>query len=72
MNEVLDLVSARHSLSIPYSSEENGIVERVNKEVMRYIRAFVFDESRAKRCIDIDDESVVGVTPMGRARSSDF
>ena len=29
-------------------------------------------ESRAKRCIDIDDESVVGVTPMGMARSSDF
>ena len=44
VNEVLELVSVRHSLSIPYSSEENGIVERVNKEVMRYIRALVFDE----------------------------
>jgi hypothetical protein len=44
VNEVLGLVNARNSLSIPYSSEENGIVERVNKEVMRYIRALVFDE----------------------------
>ena len=44
VNEVLELVSVRHSLSIPYSSEDNGIVERVNKEVMRYIRALVFDE----------------------------
>ena len=44
VNEVLGLVNARHSLSIPYSSEENGIVERINKEVMRYIRALVFDE----------------------------
>ena len=44
VNEVLELVSVRHSLSIPYSSEENGIVERVNKEVMQYIRALVFDE----------------------------
>ena len=34
VNEVLGLVNARHSLSIPYSSEENGIVERINKEVM--------------------------------------
>ena len=44
VNEILELVNARHSLSIPYSSEENGIVERINKEVMRYIRALVFDE----------------------------
>ena len=44
VNDILDLVNARHSLSIPYSSEQNGIVERINKEVMRYIRALVFDE----------------------------
>ena len=28
-----------------YSSEENAIVERYNKEVNRYIRAFTFDKA---------------------------
>jgi hypothetical protein len=32
-----------HFTSIPYSKEENGIVERANKEVNRHIRNIMFD-----------------------------
>jgi len=28
----------------PYSKEENGIVERANKEIMRHVRAFICDD----------------------------
>ena len=39
MNKLLGI---NHQFSTAYSSEENGIVERVNKEVINKIRAFVF------------------------------
>ena len=29
--------------AIAYSSEENGIVERANQEVLRHLRALLFD-----------------------------
>ena len=32
-----------HQFSIAYSKEENGIVERANKEVMRHLRNIMFD-----------------------------
>ena len=44
VRETLDLIGARHKISIAYSSEENGIVERANKEALRHLRALVFDE----------------------------
>ena len=34
-----------HHLSIPYSTEENGIVERANKEVNRHIRNILVDKN---------------------------
>ena len=37
----------RHHISIPYSKEENGIVERENKEVNRHIRNILSD----KECV---------------------
>jgi transposase InsO family protein len=36
----------RHHTTIPYSKEENGIVERANKEVNRHIRNILFDKGR--------------------------
>jgi hypothetical protein len=30
--------------STPHSKEENGLVERANKEILRHVRAFVFDD----------------------------
>jgi hypothetical protein len=33
-----------------YSNEENSLVERANKEVNRYIRAYTFDTNHVKEC----------------------
>ena len=43
VTQALELLGARHNLTIAYSSEENGIVERENKEIIRHIRGFVYD-----------------------------
>ena len=34
-----------HNLTLAYSSEENSVVERVNKEVNRHITAYTFDKN---------------------------
>ena len=34
-----------HLKSTPYSKEENGLVERANKEVNRYLRNLIYDKS---------------------------
>ena len=36
-------VGTPHNLTLAYSKEENSIVERVNKEVDRHLRSFVFE-----------------------------
>ena len=38
----------KHHTTIPYSKEENGIVERANKEVNRHIRNILFDKGHFK------------------------
>ena len=38
----------KHHTTIPYSKEENGIVERANKEVNRHIRNVLFDKEHFK------------------------
>jgi transposase InsO family protein len=40
--EFLQLVHTEHAQTIAYSKEENAIVERANKEVMRHLRAIIF------------------------------
>jgi hypothetical protein len=37
VDELIDMVGSEHQLSLAYSSEENAIVERANKEVMRHL-----------------------------------
>jgi hypothetical protein len=49
IKELNKLLGIDHQFSTAYSSEENGIVERVNKEVINKIRAFVFHK---KFCYD--------------------
>jgi hypothetical protein len=48
MNQTLThlatLFGMKNHVSIPYSKEENGIVERANKEVNRHIRNIVADK----------------------------
>ena len=43
-----DLIGTEHILTVPYSHEGNAIVERVNKEIMRHLRALVFDKKTYK------------------------
>ena len=38
----------KHHTTIPYSKEENGIVEGANKEVNRHIRNILFDKGHFK------------------------
>jgi hypothetical protein len=40
---LLHLVEVEHCKIHPYSHEENGIVERANKEVIRHLRDIIFD-----------------------------
>jgi hypothetical protein len=39
----LSLLQIDHELSLAYSKEQNAIVERANKEVMRHQTAIIFD-----------------------------
>lgn len=44
INQIIELVGAQHSISLAYSHQEMGIVERSNKETMRHLRAFMFEK----------------------------
>jgi hypothetical protein len=41
----LQYVRVSHDLTLAYSKEENGIVERANREINRHLRALCFDTS---------------------------
>jgi hypothetical protein len=43
ISELVKLMGITHLPTLAYSKEENAIVERANKEVMRHLRALVFD-----------------------------
>ncbi len=43
VQELLRLCAIENSFATAHSSEENGIVERANQEVMRHLRALLFD-----------------------------
>jgi len=43
INALLDGIRSQHLYSIPYRPSSNGVVERCNKEVLRHLRALVFD-----------------------------
>ena len=43
IQELLRLCAIENSFATAYSSEENGIMERANQEVMRHLRALLFD-----------------------------
>jgi hypothetical protein len=45
IDELVTLVGSEHQLTLAYSHEENGIVERANKTVMQHLRAIVFEEN---------------------------
>lgn len=43
ITELMDILKIDHQITIAYSKQENGAVERANKEVLRHLRAFVED-----------------------------
>jgi hypothetical protein len=45
IEEFLKIVGTVHEKILPYSSEENAIVERMNKEINRHIRAYTYERA---------------------------
>ena len=69
----MKMVDAHHTTTLPYSHEENSIVERANKEVMRHLRAITFDKSGhgqwsiylplVQRILNVTAKETTGVAP---------
>ena len=66
-------VGTLHNLTLTYSKEENSIVKRVNKEVNRHLRSFVFETLKIdqyKLCLPfvqrIMNSSIHGCTGVSR------
>jgi hypothetical protein len=70
----MDRLGVDHDLTTPYSHEENGIVERSNKEILRHLSAILYDRSMAtsewvkfipfvQRIINSAKHSATGVSP---------
>jgi len=63
-----------HDITIPYSKEENAIVERANREVMRHLRAIMWDRRvveqwpvclpLVQRIMNAKAHDATGVAPM--------
>jgi hypothetical protein len=73
IKEFMKLIDTEHVRTLSYSKEENSIVERVQKEVLRHLRAIIFDENIVhrwstclpfvQRIINSTVESSIGTTP---------
>lgn len=71
--ELLKLVGTEHQLTLAYSKQENAIVERANKEVMRHLRAILLDKNitndwaiclpLVQRIMNASMHSAIGVSP---------
>ena len=53
VDEFTKLVGVAHNKILAYSSEENAIVERINKEVNRHITAYTFDRATTENYKEI-------------------
>ena len=53
VREIVELLNMTHKLTTAYSHEENAIVERSNHEVIRYLRAMVYDDNTTERWSDL-------------------
>lgn len=73
IEEFLKLIGTEHLLTLAYSSQENAIVERANKEVMRHLRAIIFKQNiiddwqysipLVQRIMNASVHSSIGVSP---------
>ena len=53
IKQFFKVIGVEQNLTTPYSSEENAIVERCNKEVNRHITAFTFDRTTTENYQEI-------------------
>jgi transposase InsO family protein len=73
LTEMLELTGVQQVPILAYSSEENGMVERANREVMRHLRAIIFDKNiitdweshlpQVKRIMNSSKHLSTGVSP---------
>ena len=73
VTEVLQLLGTSGATILAYSKEENAIIERANREVMRHLRALIFELNKrvlwpqflplTQRIINSEVSSVIGVSP---------
>jgi transposase InsO family protein len=49
VEELLRLMGVEHLTILAYSHEENAIVERENKEIMRHLRGLIFTHNEVSR-----------------------
>ena len=71
--QLCNLIDTDHTTILPYSHEENSIVERANKEVMRHLRAICFDRQLkhkwsillplVRRIMNASINSTTGIAP---------
>jgi hypothetical protein len=85
ITELLRLLGTEHVRTIAHSHEVKSIVEQVNKEVMRHLRALVFDDKTyanwslklplVQRILNSTEHESIGVSPaqllLGNAISLD-
>jgi transposase InsO family protein len=45
----LELMGTEHHITLAYSKQENGIIERGNKEILRHLKAIIFESKIIKR-----------------------
>ena len=53
VREVLELLETNHKITVAYSHEENGLVERSNRETIRHLRGLCYEANTAERWSDI-------------------
>lgn len=74
ISEFIQLVHSEHAQTLAYSKEENAIVERANKEVMRHLRAIIFDRKSQRtwsrhhlplvmRILNSEEKTNTGLSP---------
>jgi transposase InsO family protein len=74
LQELIKLFGSEQELSTSYSKQENGMVERANKEVMRHLRAIVFHDKVhtqwsmnqlpfVQRILNAEEKENTGVSP---------
>ena len=74
INELLKFIQSAHRLTLPYRPQANGVVERSNREILKHLRAIVFDNRlksqwssvlpMVQRIMNSQIHSATGASPM--------